>query len=341
MMRHLGKVVVTLVAFLVAGCGSVQMSSRNPATLYTADLTASVFRLDHASTSNGTVAPTAISGPATLFAAINGMVVDAAADRLFVASGFTSAILVFDNASTRTGNVAPDRVVSGSATTLFAAPGPMVLDSSRDLLYVSNGIITAPSILIFSHASTMTGNVAPASTLTSPFIASTVAGLALDQVNDRLFVSSPNTHTVTCFDHASQLGSVPTGSRTISGPNTGLAAPQALALDKSGRLYVGNVLAGITVYAKAGEVSGDVAPTATIQGSSTQFHIPIHLAIDDTPGGTDSGDLYVQDFASGSGFTPTILVFTDVANLNGNVAPSGVLTFPNALGNALALDSTR
>jgi hypothetical protein len=188
----------------------------------------------------------------------------------------------------------------------------------------------------------MNGNVAPLSTLGAPFITSTVGGLALDQSNDRLFVSSPFASEITVFDHASQLGSTPTGSRLISGPSTGLNGPQALALDKNGRLFVGNVNAGITVYANAGGITGDVAPVATIQGSNTQFHVPILLAIDNNPGGADTGDLYVVDSQLGViGTSGSIVVFTDIGNVNGNVSPFRILTFSTAFGNAFTLDSAR
>lgn len=338
----IGTAVLTL-GLMVAGCGSAThlntTNPANPATLYTtAGNSDAVLRLDQASTAQGSVVASAISGPATLLGATNGMVIDSQADRLFVATELGApSILVFDNASAKAGNIAPDRVVSGNATTLIASPGPIALDANRDILYVAN----ETSIAIFTHASTMNGNVAPASTLTAPFITFLIGGMVLDTANDRLFVSDPLHHAITCFDHASQLGPVATGSRLISGPDTGLAGPQALALDKSGRLYVGNVLAGITVYANAGQIVGDVTPTATIQGANTQFHVPILFALNNNPGGNDSGDLYVMDFQQGTGATQTVLVFRDIANANGNVAPSRVLTFSVPLGNGFALDPTR
>jgi len=336
-MRYFVAAVAAILALLLAGCGSAgQTIHPNPATLYVMSGAFSLFHLDQASTANGIVTPSTVSGPATLLGAVNGMAVDGMANRLFIANqqGAAGSILVFDNTSAKTGNVAPERVVTGSVTALTSDPGPMVLDTSRDLLYVAN----PTNIVLFSNASTMNGNVAPKSILNVAFV---VSGLALDQANDQLFVSSFSTNEVICFDHASQLGITPTGSRVISGPTTGLAQPQALALDKRGRLYVGNVWAGITVYENAGGIAGDVAPIAIIQGNNTQFHSPIHLAIDDNPGGSDSGDLYVQDFLSGTLNAQNIVVFTDIANVNGNVPPSRILTFPGPFGNALALDTMR
>ncbi len=348
-MPHLIATGALLFVLLLTACSSrSQPSVSNPVTLYSSGI-GTVLRIDNASLANGAVTPSIISGPSTLLGAINSIVVDAAANRLFVGNigytapgvgGATPEILIFDSASTKVGNVVPDRVVFGDATTLFT-PFAMVLDTGRDLLYVANGT----NILIFSNASTMNGNVAPASTLGAPFITFFAGGLALDQANDRLFVSNPSGNEIICFDHASQLGSAPTGSRLISGPSTGLAEPQALALDRSGRLLVGNILGGITIYANAGAIAGDTAPVATIQGPNTQFLSAIAMGLDGNPGSADSGDLYVLDSNSSVANGQNIVVFTNIGAAGGNLVPARVLTIPFSASafdlTRLAIDTTR
>jgi sugar lactone lactonase YvrE len=98
----------------------------------------------------------------------------------------------------------------------------------------------------------------------------------------------------------------------ITGAQTGLVTPNALALDATGRLYVANQAAQtITVYAPGAQ--GDATPTATIAGANTGLSSPDGVTID------PSGDLWVSDDGTNS--------LTEYApGATGNVAPLRTIT---------------
>lgn len=87
---------------------------------------------------------------------------------------------------------------------------------------------------------------------------------------------------------------------TVSGPDTGLNAPSAVALDNQGRVFVTN--AGndsITEY--AADATTDAAPLATISGANTLLDAPSSVTVN---GGeiwvTDPDSNLVESFAVGS-----------------------------------------
>src|SRR5438874_7684989 len=83
------------------------------------DSQSSILRFDNGLTVNGNVAPAAtISGTATLLKNPQYILLDTAADRLFVSKLDGSNILIWEQASTRSGNIAPTRTISSAC--LFA-----------------------------------------------------------------------------------------------------------------------------------------------------------------------------------------------------------------------------
>jgi hypothetical protein len=115
----------------------------------------------------------------------------------------------------------------------------------------------------------------------------------------------------------------------ITGSNTGLSYPIAVAVDKSGDIYAVNYmgevsgsghLGSITVYAPG--ATGNVSPTATIGGQRTGLFGPQGIAIDPV-----NGDIYVaneptgSDPAIGSSEEGTILIYSPGSK--GNVSPLG------------------
>ncbi len=308
-----------------------------------------IVRLDDPAMLTGNVTPAAtISGDQTRFGlGLNGVVVDKMGDRLYalVSTGpSTGAILVFDHASTRSGNVAPDRVIEGSATGLLGT-GPFVLDTTRDIAYAEAGADASGDveIQVFKNVSTLSGNVAPATLLhfSAPHIAA--SDLLLDEANNRLFALM-NDQTISVFDNASAIPSgLLTPNRTIAGANTGLSSVTRMTLDPAGRLLVGNTSFGtpanIVIFADAATANGNVTPAATISGSATALNIggPWGMAVVTGPGSSASGDLYVN-IENGN-----VLVFKNVATLNGNVTPDHMFSVPSNGSDNLgfSLDTTR
>jgi len=98
-----------------------------------------------------------------------------------------------------------------------------------------------------------------------------------------LYIADYGTNTISIFGPGAQ-GRPAVGA--ITGPATGLANPEGVALDTAGRLYVANSSAStITEYAPA--ATGNTAPVATIAGPGTGLDNPRFLAID------PAGRLYV------------------------------------------------
>ena len=344
---------------LLAGCGS----TNTPATvvqpqgkLYVAvpffppSDNGAILRFDDPAMLNGNVTPAAtITGSATgMDLGVSGTALDNKNDRLFVLDNVSavSSILVYDHISTKSGNIAPDRVISGPATHLIAM-GTMVMDNTRDILYVTgffDSTTNRVEILTFKNASTASGNVAPSTILQMDPPGAAASDLALDQTNDRLFLLT-NAQSIQVFDHASTLTSglmVP--NRVIAGVNTGLTAPNHMALDPAGRLLVGNTAtastsASIVIFANAAAASGNIVPTATISGPTTGFNIagPQAMTVVTGPGSSPSGDLYLNvDLGN-------VLVFKNIGTANGNVSPDH-LFFVATNGSAnlgLSFDNSR
>jgi len=276
---------------------------------------------------------------------------DAPHDRIAIKSNDvnTPAITLIDNASSILGPLTAPRIITGPATTLGTKMGLCALDSTRDLLYVTQDLGAGTGVvLVFGPASTINGDVAPLRTFTVPFhpfglVVEVPSGLVLDVANDSLFLSDPVTNAITIFDKASTLTGSVVPSRTITGANTQLNIPGQMVLDSSGRLIVsinsGSINSqsfGILVFQNAATANGNIVPSA----SSTISQPPTEMAI------SPAGELYVVD---GS---PHITVYGGVATATGVINPIRVIAVPNtgldpffgnipALPLGIAVDPTR
>jgi DNA-binding beta-propeller fold protein YncE len=326
---------IFILAMLALGCGSrrnipIGSGGGTGGHLYGAT-SSSILRVSNALAVSGNVAPTAtltVTGLSTP----QRLLVDTAANRLFVANQGGGSILIFDNASTLTGTVAPNRTISGAATTLVA-PFDLALDTANNLLYVADGA----SILVFAGASSITGNTPPVRSINMGFA---VTGILLNTTSNQMFVANSAGEAVSRLDGAGSQNGAAVIAATISGSNTALAHPKGLALDGAGRLAVSNsaVPTSLTFYANATAATGNVVPVANITGAATLLQSPGQIFLNTS---VTTGELYVVDSLAGS-----ILIFSNVSTATGNVAPArninGTSTGPvaNAV-NGLALDTTR
>lgn len=293
-----------------------------------------ILRFDQAFTDSGNIIPGAtISGAATELNGPDFIFLDTAADRLYVANNNDISILIFDNISTKTGNVAPQRRITGTKTTLVS-PTDVSVDTSRDLLYVADGL----DIEVFNAASTTTGDIPPSRTLT-PSPAFTVAAVFVDGANDRLYVADSAGNSIEIYDNASTLasGSI-TSTRSVFGAATLLATPSSIQIDQSGRLVVSNAAPpSITIYGNAATANGNLAPAATISGSSTGLDSPNQIALDIRGTGT----LYIADPSASR-----ITIYSSFATATGNIAPNRIISGAGTAltGNSpvgVAIDTTR
>lgn len=330
--------VFAVALFLISGCsrgrnsGSLGGGGGTTSGQLYVTTNSSILRFSGALTATGNVAPAAsITGSTTLLSAPEHLLVDPSTDRLFVANQGGSSVLIFDSASHITGNVAPTRTISG-ASTLLAAPHDLALDTLNNLLYVADGT----QILVFQAASTINGNVPPVHNISMGFA---VGAILNDAVDNRLYVADTSGNAISRLEGASLQDGTAVVAATISGTATGLARPQGLALDSTGRLIVSNAAGpSITIYASAATANGNVSPVATINGAATQLDGPDQIVLNQ---GQNNGELYVADKLAGA-----ILVFTSIISATGNVAParsiSGSTTGLVANGvNGVALDTTR
>ncbi len=196
------------------------------------------------------------------------------------------------------GNAAPQSAVAGSNTGL-SNPFAFAFDTAGDA-YVSNQ--GANQVLIFDSP----GDVAPIETFTDSNPGAAISGLAVNRTGTyALYASSKPTGSIDIFSSSGSL------QGSISGANTTLNAPTALAANQSGNLYVVDG-AAVKIFANAAS-GGNVAPAATISGAATTLNAPAALALD------AKGDVVVGDGAA-------IKVFA--AGSSGSTAPITVITGP-------------
>jgi len=267
---------------------------------------------EYAQGANGNVAPIAtISGPATGLSDPTGVALDSAGD-LFVASNDGP---VTEYAPGANGDVAPIATISGPATGLNDPTG-VALDSAGDL-FVANfgGSVT-------EYAKGANGNAAPIAAFSGPAI-----GLALAPAPAYSFVANVGANSVTAYAQGAD-GSRQVPAAIIQGPNTGLDAPTAVAVNPAGDLFVADDNDNsVTEYAP--RAFGDVAPIATISGPDTGLSGPFGLALD------SAGDLFVGNADNNSVTEYAPRPFGDVAPIATISGPDTGLNTPFGV----ALDS--
>ena len=137
--------------------------------------------------------------------------------------------------------------------------------------------------------------------------AEAIPGLALD--------AARNVYATNLFGDSITVFAAGTSSaiRTISGLNTGLNAPNGIALGRNGNAFVANYGGSVTGYSAG--ANGNVAPFRTIAGSNTGLNGPYGIATD----ALGSGIVYVANRYGGPSKTGSITVYA--GGTNGNVAP--------------------
>ncbi|HTY56868.1 MAG TPA: NHL repeat-containing protein, partial [Candidatus Binataceae bacterium] len=214
------------------------------------------------------------------------------------------------------GDTAPSATIGGSNTGLFS-PGGIAVDSYGNIYVAAGGPAanTLGSVLIYSPGST--GNSAPIATIgggdtgmISPIdIALDSSGkiYVLDEYGPKILVYSSLGSSTGLLDKAPLVA--------ISGGNTGLSYPYAIAVDSGGQIYVSDGdPPSLLVYSEGS--NGDVAPTSVISGSNTGLISPVGIAVD------AAGDIYVGDENA-----RTVFVYS--AGSSGNVAPVSAISGPN------------
>ncbi len=231
------------------------------------------------------------------------------------------------------GDAAPAVSIGGAATGLTGCQTGVTVDGLGNVL-VADATNTnrdpGGHVAIFKPG--RHGNVAPARRIggaAANFHSPT--GIAVDSSGNLYVADScrgyPCAGDVQVFaaDSKGNVASI----RRIAGTSTGLAAPEGVALDAAGNLYVANVSTNaITVYAAG--ASGNAAPIRTIRGANTLLDYPTGLAVD------GAGYLYVGtgDSDEDPGTHIPVLVFAP--NAHGDAAPRAAIKLR---GDGLAVPS--
>ncbi|HSW51601.1 MAG TPA: hypothetical protein VLG93_00090 [Sulfuricaulis sp.] len=278
---------------------------------------------------------------------------------IYVSGNASDALLIYESANSVSGSTAASRTVAGGNTAL-AEPRGIAVDMARNRIYVANAVDN--SILVFSSARTMTGNIAPARTISGGTL-NGPTGLFLDVVNDRLYVTNNSGDSVLVYDNAS-TAIAPT--RTLTGVDTDLDEPAGIYVDTTRNLlYVAN--AGNTnqvlVFNNAATVNGNIAPVRSIPVLNAPVGISVDVMVDrlyvasgntirvfdgastansaSTPDRTISGgmsmlnqprDIFVDTGSDrlyvANAADDTVLVFNNASTVNGSPAPNRILNLP-------------
>ena len=238
------------------------------------------------------------------------------------------AVLVFaDKARGR--NATPIQDISGTNTHLNH-PDKIAVDATGKM-YVLN--LFMDHVLIYAAGST--GNVSPVADISGPKTnLRSPSGIAVSPLNGDIYVANESNnkpHTpeyrgyVLIFPPNASGNTPPKG--TIVGGKTNLNDPIGLAFDGTGNLYVASQghRRGISVFAAGSD--GNVAPTATIEGTATQLA--------QTQQAVPDASLKIHALSFGAGEDGDAVVLTFAAGANGDVAPTQAITEAHALGVAL------
>ncbi len=205
-----------------------------------------------------------------------------AASKIFVADSGHAAIGSSPNSNPSAGPLVVERVITGASTLLDTSLFDIALDVTNDRLYVTD----LRSILVFNGASTTTGNVAPARTVSTipGSLGGFNGGLYLDATRDILYAGTnfnSATQAVYVFPNAGSASAV-APTRTITFTANFLLD---IAVDTTRDiLYAYVVDAGgfthIFVFDGASLINTTVAPTRTIDIHDSGGGGPIGLFID-------------------------------------------------------------
>jgi hypothetical protein len=245
--------------------------------------------------------------------------------------------------ATADGNVKPLRSIAGRAT-LLLEPGGVALDTNRNVYAANNerrchgaarciykdvyrGYVTV-------YAAGAKGNVAPIriirGTKTGMFNGY-AEGISVDGAGYVYVATTASCRGVhfRCRVIIGILVYSPgadgdvSPSWTISGSNTRLSFPRAVAVDEAGNVYVVDYNSGSpTVYVYAAREHGNVAPVQSISGSRTGLLSPTSVAVD------LEHDIYVTNLVTNFRRHIYGSVTVYAAGATGNVAPIQTIKGP-------------
>ncbi|HUO05185.1 MAG TPA: hypothetical protein VMU16_08310 [Candidatus Binataceae bacterium] len=240
----------------------------------------------------------------------------------------STATLTISATATRTATSSPTPTLTATRTaTLTATPMPTATATATSTAAAAIFVANTSANSINGYSAGSDGNAPPVVTISgSATSLSSLMGLALD-AGKNLYVTG-NTPvsgkpSVTIFPAGSSGNVAP--SAIIVGTATGLASPDGIVLDTTGKIYVCNSTGGksshgsVTIYPSGS--SGNAAPTATITGTNTGLKTPQGIALGAT------GNIFVANQVGGPSGAGSVTVYAPSSS--GNAAPIATIAGSN------------
>jgi DNA-binding beta-propeller fold protein YncE len=257
--------------------------------------------------------------PSPNFGNLTGIFVDTVNNEVFVTSQGNNAVYVF-NRSDSLGSQ-PIRTITGGST-LLNSPSGVWVNNVTNQLFVSNLLGTFP---VIAFPRTATGNLNPTTIFTNAFAANAVSVFGDIARGELLVTGFFNAFWV--FRMTASEANAPL--RTVAGGATLLATPFGGTIDTvNHEIVIANSVGGtgsgsVTVYPQ--NANGNVAPSRTITGASTNLSNPSQPSVD-----TANGVYWIANSNNQS-----VTAYDRLAN--GNAAPlqdivGGLTLLNNPLG---------
>jgi sugar lactone lactonase YvrE len=215
-----------------------------------------------------------------------------ASGNLWIANSSNNTVVEYNVSQLgASGNPTPAVTLSATGAGSLNDPFALAFDATGNL-WVANFV--GPTVVEFT-ASQLGASASPTPAVTLSATAGSLSnpeGLAVD-ASGTLWVANEFNSTVVAFS-PSQLGATgsPTPAVTLSATGAGsLSAPEGLAFDASGRLWVANLGNSTVVAFTASQfgANGSPTPAVTLSASGSSLNSPQGLAFD------GSGNLWVTN----------------------------------------------
>jgi len=230
-------------------------------------------------TATGNVAPVrTISGALTALSNPSGVFIDSVNNELLVTNWGNHSATVYPRLAN--GNVAPVRTLTttpGGAQVGIGNAGAVSIDTTNNEFAVTN-CVSHPRVAFFSRLAN--GQVAPARVIEgqNTRISRSLHGVAIDNVNDEVFVPSTLEDAILVFNRLDSGNVAP--KRVIQGPLTQISKPQGIAVDTVNNeiALVNEFTLTITIYGRLD--TGNVAPRRVISDDTGTMAKPVGVFID-------------------------------------------------------------
>jgi len=244
--------------------------------LYVANGT-SVLVFNNASLATGNISPARIITSSAI-TSISDLYLDTSHDVLYLAISSPDQVLAFSMASTANGETTPDRTIGVSYNSGPFEISGLVLDESRDVLYIAGTSRTpattyTPAVLVYDGASKLDNTSANYTRVIYLQPNAHTAKMYLDQTNDQLYVSDFSEFYIFVFNGASKASGTVTPARSIKYT---FGTPDIAFDVKNDRMITSLSYGGsLWMIDNASTSDGDVTPVSILPPTGSFFRYPV------------------------------------------------------------------